>query len=179
MQISSMLFDKKRNSLIYSQSQKNDKLLKALEPVIINSPSRFSRYKIFSYNLDNNTQTELFDLKKSQLTGFVAKMGFLNRGKTLAFQTHYGEIYLLEMDNLKTAKQFVPLNHYPNQFKFDDFYNFETDEKNNIFFRARSGYKSEFDKSYVYNKFKYNIETNQITRITNTPFFFTKTDTIK
>lgn len=172
--ISCLLFDKKRNGVIYGQSQKDSKTPKIIEPLVINSPGRFSKYKIVFYNFEKANIKTLLDLSNQDIIGVIQNMDFLDNGKTLAFQTHYGEVFFLELDNHEKAVKFIPESHLPNQFKFEDLYDLKTDRNHNLIFKARSGYKSSKDKSYVYNDFKYNIKTHKVEKISNEPFFFDK-----
>lgn len=64
------------------------------------------------YNLKTGSRTNIFDLSNNNITGSVRYLSFLNEGKTLAFQTHYGKIYFLEMDNANTAIKFEPKTDY-------------------------------------------------------------------
>lgn len=169
--ISVLLLDTKRNGVIYGQSQNDRKLPKLVAPLIINSPVRFSNYKIVFYDLNRDTLKGLLDLSSQNIMGIIENMSFLDNGKTLTFQTHYGEIFFLDLNSPQKAVKFIPTVHYPSQFKFDELFNLKTDGKKNLIFDAISGYKSEKDKSYVYNTFQYNLESHQVKRITNTPFY--------
>lgn len=168
--ISCLLLNKKKNEIIYSQSQRASKVPKPLEAIIINAPSRFSDYKIIAYNIDTNTSTTLLDLSKKKIIGTISNMSFLNGGNILAFQTNYGKIHLLNLNKNNEIKAFKP----EHQFMFDDFYNLKTDGQNTLTFDTASGYKSESDQTYVYNTFKYDVKNNMLEQITNNPYYNAK-----
>lgn len=170
--ISAILVDKQRQDILYAQSQNDDKIPKIIEPLIINAPGRFSQYTIFLYDIENNKTQELLHLSANDIIGTVSSMGFLHQGKTLAFQTHYGKIYLLDMDNPQKVSAFVPAENYPNQSPFDDMYDMKTDGDKHIIFDAKSGNKSDTDGTFVYNTFIYNLDTHKLEKITNNPFFY-------
>ena len=64
-------------------------------------PYRFSDYKILAYNLEKQSTTVLVDLPNENIIGVVIKIRFLENEKKIAFQTHYGEIYIAKIDTPK------------------------------------------------------------------------------
>ena len=87
-EISALIFDKKRNAVIYSQSQYVSKIPKMLDPIIPNLPYCFSDYKILAYNFEKQSTKVLVDLPSQNIIGVVIRIGFLDNGKKIAFQTH-------------------------------------------------------------------------------------------
>lgn len=173
--ISSLLFDNNRNSVIYGQSQEDSKLPKILEPPIINAPSRFSKYQIKFYGLNDNSTKVLLDLSQAGVVGSVANMAFLDDGSTLTFQTAYGNIYFVDLNNALHAEHTIKASKFKpevqaEQFLYDDFYNLKTDGKHSLIFDAISGYKSQINQTFVYNTFKYDIQTHQLDRLTNNSY---------
>lgn len=171
-EISALIFDKKRNAVIYSQSQYVSKIPKMLDPFIPNLPYRFSDYKILAYNLEKQSTKVLVDLPSQNIIGVVIRIGFLDNGKKIAFQTHYGDIYISEIDSPKEVVKFIPQVHFPNQLKFMGLWGMETDGNECIIFKAMSGFVSREDQTRVYNSYKYNIKTHQVIKTTNNPFFY-------
>ena len=72
-EISALIFDKKRNGVIYSQSQYVSKIPKMLDPFIPNLPYRFSDYKILAYNLEKQSTKVLVDLPSQNIIGVVER----------------------------------------------------------------------------------------------------------
>ena len=135
-EISALLFDKKRNAVIYSQSQYVSMIPKILDPLLPNMPYRFSDYKILAYNLEKQSTTVLVDLPNENIIGVVIKIRFLENEKKIAFQTHYGEIYIAKIDTPKEVVKFMPQAQYPNQLKFIELMAMETDGNECILFKA-------------------------------------------
>lgn len=172
--ISTIILNPTGEKIYYGQSQESNKFSKALEGLVINSPYRFSDYLILSYSLKRNKKDTIFNLSEHKIVGTVQNMGLLNDENTLAFQTHYGEIYFLDLNNSTKAEKFIPEINLPDQFEFEDFYNLRTEGNDKIIFDAASGYKSNSNTSFVYNTYIYNLNSHQVSKISNNPFYFRK-----
>lgn len=165
--ISSLLLSKDEDGLFFSQSQNVSSLPKPLESLVINAPSRFSHYRIMFYDFKKEKSQLVLNLSDEDIVGTVANMAFLHDGRILAFQTNYGKIYFVNLERESKVVVFDPKH----DFMYSDFYKMRTDGKSNLIFDAVSGYKSNNDRSFVYNTFKYNLDDKTIERITDHAFY--------
>ncbi|TAJ13854.1 hypothetical protein DMA11_07545 [Marinilabiliaceae bacterium JC017] len=183
--ISAIVYLQKENKILFAQSTKKERFPKLLEPFIINGPGPFYDYKIYSLSLNNieNSLEVYIDCARHEVIGDITCMGLLKEESTLLIATQYGVMYTYNTITRKTLYRLMPKGDFWGlKNRETAFYNVTAGKDNAIYFDAVSGYKSDSTSDYIYDTYRYDINTEEVTPITpkdNNPPFLINNEPLK